>query len=414
MVDVCFYFQVHQPERIRNYQVFDIGHRSDYFDDHKNRAIIERASQKCYLPANRLMLELISQHGGKFKISYSLTGVWLDQAEKFAPEVIESFEKLNETGCVEFLSETYHHSLSYLYSKDEFREQVDLHRKKIRQLFGQAPKIFRNTELIYNNELANFIEGMGYQGIMAEGWDHYLGWRSPNFVYRPKTCKSIKLLLKNYKLSDDIAFRFSNHDWKEHPLTAPKYAGWINKVNGNGTNVNLFMDYETFGEHQWSTTGIFKFLKQLPGEILSHPDNGFVTPSELVARHEPKDEVDIHSFLSWADVERDLSAWIGNDMQNAALREIYAMEKRVKETGDERLIADWRKLLTSDHFVHKYFNPYDSPYEGFIAYMNVLNDISGRILGAMPRQQKSVPGTAAKMWANVALSENPSRIIGGQ
>src|SRR3989344_4859505 len=379
MVDVCFYFQVHQPERLRKYQVFDIGNDHDYFDHKKNREIMERASVKCYLPANKVMLDLINRLDGKFKISYSLTGSWMEQAEKYVPEAIESFKKLADTGWVEFLSETYHHSLSYLHSKAEFKEQVDMHKKKIKQLFGQTPRVFRNTELIYNNELAKYVEDLGYEGIIAEGWDHFLGWRSPNFIYRPKTCSKIKLLLKNYKLSDDIAFRFSNHDWKEYPLTADKFAGWVNSVNGNGTNVDLFMDYETFGEHQWSTTVIFKFLQQLPHDILSHPDNSFATPSELVKKYEPVGELDIHNFMSWADVERDLSAWLGNSMQNAAINEVYAIENAVKELGDPQIMSDWRKLQTSDHYyymctkwfadgdVHKYFNPYDSPYESFIA-----------------------------------------------
>jgi len=289
------------------------------------------------------------------------------------------------------LSETHHHSLAYLYSKDEFREQVVQHRKMIKRLFRQVPIVFRNTELIYNNELAKYIQDMGYEGVIAEGADHILGWRSPNFLYRPVNAPKIKLLLKNYRLSDDIAFRFSNHSWKEYPLTAEKLAQWINKVNGNGNCVNLFMDYETFGEHQWAPTGIFRFLQKLPGEILKHPDNNFMTPGELLKNYDAVEDIDVHNMTSWADIERDLSAWMGNKIQKAALQEIYHLEEAIKKSRDLSLLNDWRRLQTSDHFyymctkwfadgdVHKYFNPYDSPYDAFISFMNVLNDLIIRL-----------------------------------
>ncbi|MBN2459057.1 glycoside hydrolase family 57 protein [Candidatus Woesearchaeota archaeon] len=391
MVSVCFYFQVHQPFRLRKYSVFDIGNNSEYFDEYKNREIIKKVANKCYLPTNRLLLELIKKHNGKFKVSFSISGVALDQFEKYAPEVLYSFRELARTGCVEFLNETYYHSLSYLFDKDEFKEQVMMHREKIKDLFGQESKAFRNTELIYNNELANYVQGLGYKTILAEGADHILGWRSPNFVYTPKTAESMKLLLKNYKLSDDVAFRFSNKGWSEHPLTVEKYSRWISSNNGNGYVINLFMDYETFGEHQWEDTGIFKFMERLPEEILRHPDNSFVTVSEAAEKYVPVAEMDIHHFMSWADVERDLSAWLGNQLQNSAASELYKVGRLVKKSGDTGLIDDWRKLTTSDHFyymcikwfsdgdVHKYFNPYDTPYEGFITFMNVLNDIVIRV-----------------------------------
>jgi alpha-amylase len=320
---------------------------------------------------------------------------------------------------VEFLSETYHHSLSYLYSKEEFRSQVSLHRQIIRRLFGVEPRVFRNTELIYNNELANFVEKMGYKGILAEGADHILGWRSPNFIYTPVTCKKIKLLLKNYKLSDDVAFRFSNRGWKEWPLTADKFVHWINAVNGNGEVVNLFMDYETLGEHQWEDTGIFEFLRHFPEHLLAHPDNNFITPSEAVERYDSRSELDIHSFISWADIERDLSAWLGNDMQKNSLQELYRLEKNVMASKDKKLIDDWRKLTTSDHFyymctkwfsdgdVHKYFNPYDSPYESFIAFMNILNDIITRLREKSMESAGAESGPARKM----ELSERPSMLL---
>ena len=386
MVSVCFYFQVHQPIRLRKYSVFDIGRGANYFDDQKNAAIIRKITRKCYLPTNKIILELINKNHGKFKASYSMSGVALEELERFAPEVIDSFKKLVDTGCVEILDETYYHTLAYLYSKDEFKEQVQLHSKNIRQLFNYKPKVFRNTELVYNNEIAKTAEEMGYKAILAEGADHILQWRSPNFVYRPKGSSSIKLLLKNYRLSDDIAFRFSEKSWKEFPLTAPKFAQWVNKINGNGNVVNLFMDYETFGEHQWEDKGIFEFLKHLPNEILKHSDNNFVTPSESVKRYKDVAELDFPNYVSWADVERDLSAWTGNKMQQEAIKEVYNLEPYVKLSRNPQILDQWRKLQTSDHFyymctkwfndgdVHKYFNPYDSPYEAFITYMNILND----------------------------------------
>ncbi len=395
MATVCFYFQVHQPFRLKRYQVFDIGHDHDYFNDYvndrlSNEKILQKVARKCYLPANAVMLELLEKHP-EFKISYSLSGVFLDQIEKYSPETLASFQKLVKTGRVEILDETYYHSLSFLYSKDEFRKQVLMHREKVKKLFGVEPTTFRNTELIYNNELANYIEGMGYKAIVAEGADHILGWRSPNFLYRPKGTKQIKLLLKNYKLSDDIAFRFSSKEWSEHPLTAPKFADWVSQVNGNGNVVNLFMDYETFGEHQWEDTGIFNFLRYMPGEILKNPDNNFMTPSEVAMNYLPVAELDVHNFMSWADVERDLSAWLSNSMQWEAAHKLYELEQKVLATMDKALIEDWRKLQTSDHFyymctkwfndgdVHKYFNPYDSPYDAFISFMNVLNDLKLRL-----------------------------------
>ncbi|MBN2368327.1 glycoside hydrolase family 57 protein [Candidatus Woesearchaeota archaeon] len=387
MKSVCFYFQVHQPHRLKLYRVFDIGRNSNYFDKLKNKQIMEKVAKKCYLPTNNLVHQLIKATEGKFKVAYSITGTALEQFEKYVPAVIDSFKELSDTGCVEFLSETYYHSLSFLYSKEEFKKQVEMHRAKIQELFGQTPKVFRNTELIFNNELANYIEGLGYEGILAEGADHVLGWRSPNFVYRPKTTQKIRLLLKNYKLSDDIAFRFSNRGWKEWPLTTEKFASWADAAEG--ITLNFFMDYETFGEHQWEDTGIFNFMRHLPKELFKR-NMTFKTPSEII-KNEPIAELDIHSPVSWADVERDLSAWLGNKMQHAAINELYALEKSIKNSNDAKLIQDWRKLQTSDHFyymctkwfadgdVHKYFNPYDSPYDSYMTFMNILNDLAIRL-----------------------------------
>ncbi|MBT3304542.1 polysaccharide deacetylase family protein [Candidatus Woesearchaeota archaeon] len=390
MVDICFYFQVHQPFRMKKYSIFQIGNDEKYFDSTKNQEIMQKVTKKCYLPTNKLMLELLRKHP-EFKIAYSISGTAIDQFEKYSPEVLDTFKELAKTKQVEFLDETYHHSLSFLYSKKEFYDQVEMHTQKMQKLFGVKPKVFRNTELIYNNELAEYVEKMGYKGILAEGADHVLGWKSPNFLYQPRNTKKIKLLLKNYKLSDDIAFRFSDKSWPEHPLTTKKFGGWLNKVNGNGICVNLFMDYETFGEHQWSDTGIFKFMKGLPAELLKHPDNQFKTPLEVVNSHEAVDELHVPHTVSWADTERDVSAWLGNKMQQAAISRLYAIEEEVKQSEDKKLLETWRRLTTSDHFyymctkwfsdgdVHKYFNPYETPYDSFINFMNILNDMLIRL-----------------------------------
>ena len=389
MPSVCFYFQVHQPFRLRHYTVFDEDHR--YFDIFKNKAICQKVASKCYLPTNRLILDLINRHEGKFRVAYSITGVLLEQLEQYAPEVLSTFDALARTGCVEFLAETYYHSLSFLYSHNEFKEQIFKHMDTIENLFGQRPKVFRNTELIYSNDLASLIDSMGvFDGIITEGADRILNGKSPNFIYRPPNTGKVKLLLKNYALSDDIAFRFSNRAWNEWPLMAEKFSHWVNRVNGNGYVVNLFMDYETFGEHQWEDTGIFNFLRQLPDEIMKHPDNNFKTPSEAIAAYPPSEEINVPGLISWADTERDLSAWLGNPMQSNALHELYRMETKIKKTGDKSILADWRKLQSSDHFyymctkyfsdgdVHKYFNPYDSPYDSYINFMNVMGNLDKR------------------------------------
>lgn len=396
MTSICFYFQVHQPLRIKRYRYFDIGSNSSYFDDAgesnlNNKKILQKVAAKSYIPTNKVLLELIKKHP-EFKVSFSLSGLAIEQFEDYSPETLDSFAKLFTTGKVEALSETYYHSLSFLYSKEEFESQVELHAKKLNKVFGlPRPKVFRNTELIYNNDLAKKVEKMGYSAILAEGADRVLDWRSPNFVYRPVGTRKIGLLLKNYKLSDDIAFRFSEKSWKEYPLTSEKFANWINAINGNGQVVNLFMDYETFGEHQWEDTGIFDFLRALPGELLKHNDNDFVTPSEAVAKYPPVGEIDMPNFVSWADVERDLSAWLSNSMQSDAIAKLYALKDKVLASKNKKLTEDWRRLTTSDHFyymcvkwfqdgdVHAYFNPYESPYDAFRYYMNALTDLETRI-----------------------------------
>ena len=388
MVAVIFYFQVHQPFRLRkDYRFFDIGANHFYEDVEANEGILNKVAEKSYLPTNNLLLELIDKYEEKFKVSFSISGIALEQFEQYNPQVLESFQQLARTGCVEFINETYYHSLSFLFSRQEFKEQVLAHKKKIKDLFGQTPTTFRNTELIYHNDLAEFIEKMGYKTILAEGANQILGWRSPNYLYQPIGCYKLNLLLKNFKLSDDIAFRFSNRDWNEFPLHADTFAGWLHSINGNGEVINLFMDYETFGEHQWKDTGIFEFMRALPHEVLKHPDYEFLMPKEVSKHYTPLAKIDVPYYISWADVERDLTAWLGNPLQDSAIEMIYSMEKAVKSSKDLDLIHTWRKLLTSDHFyymctkwfsdgdVHKYFNPYDTPYDAFLIYSNVMNDL---------------------------------------
>ncbi len=388
MASVCLYFQVHQPFRLRRYSVFDTD--TDYFDDARNAEICRKVADKCYLPANRLLLDLIRRHEGRFRVAFSISGCAIEQLTAWCPEVIDTFKELADTGCVEFLAESYYHTLAFIFSKEDFREQVEMHRAKIKSLFRQEPRVFRYTELIYNNELAQYAARLGFEGILAEGADHMLGLRSPNLLHRPPHTTAIKLLLKNYRLSDDIAFRFSNKQWQQWPLTAGKFAGWINQINGNGQFCNLFMDYETIGEHQWAETGIFDFMAHLPGEILAHPGNDFITPSQAIDRYEPVGELDIPQFTSWADTERDLTAWLGNSMQTNAANELYKLEPAIRRARNPQLTADWHKVASSDHFyymctkffadgaVHRYFSPYESPYDSYINFMNVLDNLRVR------------------------------------
>jgi len=392
MASVVFYFQVHQPFRLRRYTVFDSD--TSYFDQFRNEEICRKVSGKCYLPTNRLILDLVRRHDGRFRVSYSLTGTVIEQFKTWAPEVLESFHALARTGCVEFICETYYHSLAFLYNRDEFIAQTLKHRQYMQEMFGQTPRIFRNTELTYNNDVAKVVESMGFDAILTEGADHILGYRSPHFIYNPPNCSALRMLMKNYRLSDDIAFRFGNRGWSEWPLTAERFATWVDQINGNGFVCNLFMDYETFGEHQWADTGIFRFLEALPEKVLQTGKNDFLTVSEAVDRYPPVGEVDVPHMISWADTERDLSAWLGNSMQANALHDVYTLAPDVLGTGDEILVDDWRKLQTSDHFyymctkwfadgdVHKYFNPYDSPYDAYINYMNILDNVRARIAGS--------------------------------
>jgi alpha-amylase len=320
----------------------------------------------------------------------SITGVVIEQLERWSPAALQSFKDLCATGRVELLAETYHHSLAFFYSREEFETQVEMHRQKIQDVFGQTPQVFRNTELAYNNDLAYWADQAGYKGILAEGWDPVLDWRSPNFMYRPKYAERIRLLLKNYSLSDDIAFRFGDRDWAEWPLTADKFSHWLSEDH-QGTNFNLFMDYETFGEHQWEASGVFEFLEHLPEQWLKTEGHTFMTVSEAIEAFEPVDEIDVSQTITWADTERDLSAWLGNAMQSSSITSLYDLRDKILASSDLELIEDWRRLQTSDHFyymctkwfndgdIHAYFSPYDTPYEAFINYMNVYRDIYSRL-----------------------------------
>ncbi len=389
MVSVILYLHVHQPYRIGKFSFFDIGTGKSYWNAQKNKEILDRVVKKSYLPTTNLLLYLIKDTEGRFKVSFSITGIVLEQLSKYHPEVIDNFRKIVDLGG-EIIDETYYHSLAFLYSKKEFREQVKLHREIVEDLFGYSPKVFRNTELVYSNDIAREVERLGYKGILAEGHEKILGWRSPAFIYKSKD-GNLKVLLRHYRLSDDISFRFSLHTWEEYPLTADKFASWVNIHNGNGEVVNLFMDFETFGEHQWHETGIFDFLLHLPHEILKHPDNEFLTPYEAIKKYPSRGEIDVPFIVSWADTERDLTAWLGNSMQQYAAQSVYQLEEYVKKLNDPKILEEWRRLQISDHFyfmctkwfadgdVHKYFNPYDTPYEAFINYMNVVEDLKHRI-----------------------------------
>ncbi len=386
---------MHQPIRYREYSIFDVSNDSNYFNDdynsrQSNERIFKKVATKSYHPMLNLIEKNIKKYPG-FKLSLSITGTWLEQAEKWDKDLIEQIARLVKTGQVEIVGETYYHSLAFFFDQEEFEAQVKMHDDKIYELFGVHPKVFRNTELSYNDNLAHWADEKGYKGILAEGWDKVLGWRSPNYVYRPAGCKNIKLLLKNYRLSDDIAFRFSNRGWSEWPLTVPKYMNWVNMECLRGNLINLFMDFETFGEHQWKDTGIFDFMDMLVPKWLNEYENKFVTVSEACDSQEPVDEVSMPETVTWADMERDLSAWLSNSMQNSAMNDLYSMRKDILATGDEKLISDWRRMTTSDHpyamctkywndgDVHAYFSAYASPYEGFMYFMNVLRDIEYRL-----------------------------------
>ena len=415
---ICLYFQVHQPTRLRLYRFFDIGKDSHYYDDFANRTILRRIAQKCYLPMNAQLLSLIKANKGKFKVAFSISGSALEQFQRFAPDVIDSFRALAETGCVEFLCETYYHSLASLASPSEFEHQVLKHKKAIEDLFGVTPTAFRNTELIYSNAIGEEVYNLGFKTMLTEGARHIMGWQSPNFVYSCDTQPKLRLLLRNYGLSDDIAFRFSNQGWDMWPLTAEKYLAWVKDSAKDDDIVNLFMDYETFGEHQSAASGIFDFMKALPEAILADGTFSFITPSEATKKYKPVADLDVPDAISWADEERDVTAWLGNELQQEAFNKVYAMTEKLSIVGDPELWEDFGHLQESDHFyymctkffsdgeVHKYFNPYDTPYEAFINYMNVISDFQIRL--DEKRAALDVKDTAVKEVEAAPVRKKPA------
>lgn len=392
MQNICLYFQVHQPYRLsKRYRFFEIGENHYYYDDYENRMHMERIARDAYLPTNRLILDLIEKYGDKFKISFSITGTAIEQFEQFAPEVLESFKDLAKTGNVEFLAETYSHSLSSLRDKDEFKMQVRQHAAFIEKTFGIKPLSFRNTELIYDNLIGEAVFELGFKTVLTEGAKHILGWKSPNRLYFNPNRPEQKILLRNYQLSDDIAFRFSDKNWSESPLTADKYAKWLNQTDKKDSVINLFMDYETFGEHQKKETGIFDFLENLPKAVIEQTELTFATPSEIARNHDPVASMHVPHAISWADEERDVTAWLGNEMQEEAFAKLKELSEKIHFIPDYHILRDWNYLQTSDHFyymstkilsdgmVHNYFNPYSSPYHAFINYMNILSDFALRV-----------------------------------
>ena len=393
MKTICIYFQIHQPFRLKRYRFFNIGRDHYYFDDYANDDILQQSAGRSYVPANRMLLDLVNQYKGKFKVAFSISGVALEQLEVYAPEVIDGLRELAKTGNVEFLTETYAHSLASLYDPEEFRNQVKQHSERIEMLFEQKPTVLRNTELIYSDEIGEMAYDMGYSKMITEGVRHILGWKSPNYVYRSATQPKLKLLLKNSRFSDDITYRFSNYSWNEYPLTAEKFISWIAGSAPEEEVVNLFMNYETLGNIQPSYTGIFEFFKALP-RFASENCISFATPGEALELHESVGEMTVPNPISWTDEERDLSAWTGNKLQQSALKSLYEMGERVRLCTDRRLKQDWLYLQTSDHFHYmstkhfgsgqSQFSPYLSPYDAFNNYMNVLSDFIGRVKAQYP------------------------------
>ena len=399
MKTVCLFFQIHQPFRHRRYRFFDIGTEHYYYDDFTNESIIQQIAIKSYLPTNKLLLKLASHLGKNLKVSFSITGLALEQFQLYAPEVIESFQKLVKTGCVEFLSETYSHSLSSLKDKSIFEEQVKLHKQKIFELFGVQPEVFRNTEMIYSDEIGAHVAEMGFKAILTEGAKHVLGWKSPNYVYVNALNPRLKVLMRNFKLSDDIAFRFANTNWLDYPLTADKFVNWLENMNPKDEVVNLFLSYESIGGRQSKDTGIFNFIESLITKIVKHPALKLASPSEVIEELQPISAVSVPNPISWADVERDLTAWLGNGMQQEAFEKLYNLSGQMQKCSDGELIKDWNFLQGSDHFyymstkffsdgeVHSYFNPFDTPFEAFINYMNVLSDFKIRLSAIVPENE---------------------------
>ena len=405
MTDIVLVFEVHQPHRIKKSyfwenKIFKHVRKEElfeyYFDKAVNKEIFERASRKCYFPSNNIILKLIDEYKNerkRVKVSFSLSGVFLEQCEMFNKDLLESFKQLAQTNCVEFLSQTYYHSLASLYpEREEFTEQVKMHQQVMRDLLDYTPLVFENTELLYNNAVARAVEKLGYKGIFTEGVERILREKSPNYLYSPKNLNKIKVFLRNYKLTDDIGFRFSARWWSEWPLTADKYASWLAVTPGNC--INIFPDYETFGEHHWPETGIHDFLSHLPSEILKWWNLHMATPSEVAEKYASAGEIDVPELggtVSWADLERDASCWLGNTMQWAYYTSLRRLEPLVKEAEDKELLKIWRYFQTSDHLyymftagggpgeVHSYFSHFGTPADAFVTAQAAILDYENRV-----------------------------------
>ena len=420
MKTVCLYFQVHQPLRLKTYRFFNMGKDHNYLDVSVNRSIMQRVAAECYLPMNNLLLRLIRENEGAFKVTFSISGLAIEQFRSYTPEVLDSFRELAATGCVEFLAESYSHSLSSLISPEEFKSEVDAHIALMKEEFGYTPTSFRNTELIYSDQIGEQVAAMGFRAMLAEGARHILGWKSPNFVYANSIDQKLRVLLRNYKLSDDIAFRFSNQGWGEWPLTADKYAGWIADDNTTGEVVNLFMDYETFGEHQKASCGIFDFVAALPKAMLSTGKLQFATVTETAANNQPSGVLYCTHAMSWADEERDVTAWLGNELQNEAFGKLYGLQEKVHALNSPDFNYVWNFMKASDHFyymatkwfsdgdVHSYFNPYDSAYNAFINYMNVLSDFANELDLALAEQAAPAPAKKRSCAPKKSAAKKPA------
>jgi alpha-amylase len=391
MTAIVLYFHVHQPFRLRNYSFFDIGVDDRWFDDAANARIVRRVAERCYAPMNALLTRQILRTDGAFRCALSITGTALDQMERWAPKALASFRALVATGCVELVAETSHHSLAFLVDDEEFRAQVAAHTDRLEALFGRRPTTFRNTELLFDDDVARTAEELGFTAMLGEGADHLLGLRSAHRLFRPSGCRRIKLLLRDYRFSDDIAFRFTNRSWPGWPLTPSKFAASLEETPAESEQIGIFMDYETAGEHQWAETGIFEFMENLPDAVAKSSRLTFGTPSSVAAEARDVLRLQVPRPVSWADAERDLSAWLGNDMQRAAHDALYSLLPDVRRHGDESLLQGWRRLSASDHVyymstkfasdgdVHSYFSPYKTPHDAFIAFMNVVDDFARRL-----------------------------------
>lgn len=393
MNTICLYFEVHQPFFLRRYRFFDIGNDHYYYDDHNNEENIHRLTEKCYLPATQMLLDMIKDSNKEFHVAFSISGVTLELLEHYAPEVIDKFKELAATGCVEFLGETYAHSLVSLKGDDEFELQVKEHSEKIKSLFGQTPKVLRNTELIYSNGIGLRALQLGFQGIVTEGDKRFMGWHSPNYLYCCSSDPRLRILTRNSSLSNDITFRFSDWGWDQYPLTADKFVKWLASSPAEEQVTSVFMNLETIGDIQSGESGIFDFFRAIP-KFAKEAGLNFMTPSEVITKMKPIDQLRFDNPISWGDAEKDVTAWLGNEIQREAFDKVSQLSEKVRMAQDRRLVQDWYRLQSSDHFYYmstKHFyngvahkSPFSSPYDAFINYMNILNDFRDRVLEQFP------------------------------